>query len=227
MTFYAQMPSPLGQVLLRSDGQALTGVFFIGQKDCPAIDGLAGARPQRFDPTAGLMAGAPIKKFKAYKHDGQSGDLFDDPCPDPVPDVGQLDVGELNADDLLFMQEQTLPDAMALFRQTQIELHEYFAGRRQVFDVPLALVGTEFQKKVWRALLDIPYGQVVSYGDVARAAGLSAQHGRPVGTAVGRNPITILIPCHRVLSSTGTLTGYSGGLDRKFSLLELEGFLLR
>ena len=224
MTFYAQMPSPLGQLLLRTDGQALTGVFFIGQKDCPAIDGLAGARPQRFDPTAGLMGGVPIKKLKAHRHDGQSGDLFGELYSDAV--VGEFNVGELNVDSLLFMQEQTLPEAIALFRQTQTELHEYFAGRRQVFDVPLALAGTEFQKKVWRALLEIPYGQVVSYGDVARAAGLSVQHGRPVGTAVGRNPISILIPCHRVLSSTGTLTGYSGGLDRKFSLLELEGFLL-
>src|SRR3546814_474491 len=126
------------------------------------------------------------------------------------------------------MLETDTPAAVqALFRQTQTELNEYFAGDRTIFDIPLHVSGTEFQEKVWRALLAIPHGQVVSYGDVARSAGLTAGHGRPVGTAVGRNPVTIIIPCHRVVSGTNSLTGYTGGLERKFALLELEGFILR
>ena len=103
----------------------------------------------------------------------------------------------------------------------------YFQGQLKTFRVPLALVGTPFQQKVWQALLDIPYGTYVSYGDVARAAGFTPGHGRPVGTAVGRNPITIIVPCHRVLAGNGKLTGYTGGLARKLALLEIEGFALQ
>ncbi|NYT60957.1 methylated-DNA--[protein]-cysteine S-methyltransferase [Alcaligenaceae bacterium] len=129
-------------------------------------------------------------------------------------------------DSLFYMQAPTPDGAKAVFQQTQKELSEYFYGERTEFDVPLEVEGTEFQKKVWRALRDIPYGQSVSYTDVARTAGLTAHHGRPVGTAVGRNPISIIIPCHRVLSSAGALAGYTGGLERKFALLKLEGFSL-
>ncbi len=100
---------------------------------------------------------------------------------------------------------------------------QYFAGQRQEFTLPLQPAGTPFQKKVWQALLAIPYAQLRSYGELANEAGLSMQHGRPVGTAVGRNPISIIIPCHRVLSASGALTGYTGGLHRKLALLELEG----
>ncbi|NYT86058.1 methylated-DNA--[protein]-cysteine S-methyltransferase [Pusillimonas harenae] len=124
------------------------------------------------------------------------------------------------------MQTDTPDGTVHLFEQTQSELKEYFDGSRQVFTMPIHLDGTEFQKKVWQALLTIPYGEYVSYGDVALAAGLTAQHGRPVGTAVGRNPLTIIVPCHRVLASSGRLNGYTGGLERKFALLELEGFTL-
>ncbi|NYT53018.1 methylated-DNA--[protein]-cysteine S-methyltransferase [Eoetvoesia caeni] len=124
------------------------------------------------------------------------------------------------------MQADTPAAAMVLFEQTQAEMREYFESKRQVFDIPLRPQGTAFQQKVWRALLQTPYGKLVSYGDIAREAGMSGGHGRAVGTAVGRNPLTIIIPCHRVVSSSGTLTGYSGGLDRKLALLQLEGFAL-
>ncbi|NGM88416.1 methylated-DNA--[protein]-cysteine S-methyltransferase [Parapusillimonas sp. SGNA-6] len=122
------------------------------------------------------------------------------------------------------MQPDTPSDVVAVLQQAGRELTQYFAGTRRTFSVPLLLQGTDFQKKVWQALLAIPYGQYVSYGQVAAAAGLGRGHGRPVGTAVGRNPLTIIVPCHRVLSSTGRLNGYTGGLNRKYALLELEGF---
>lgn len=108
-----------------------------------------------------------------------------------------------------------------IFGEVTRQLDEYFAGERTTFDVPLAPSGTAFQLEVWVALQTIPYGTTCSYGELA------AQIGRPgasraVGLANGRNPISIIIPCHRVIGSTGTLTGYGGGLERKKWLLDLE-----
>ncbi len=101
------------------------------------------------------------------------------------------------------------------------QLGEYFAGQRQTFDLPLDLEGTEFQKLVWKQLLKIPYGQTCSYKDIAVKLN-DRNASRAVGTANGRNPISIIIPCHRVISSDGSLGGYSGGLDIKRQLLQLE-----
>ena len=101
----------------------------------------------------------------------------------------------------------------ALFSRLGVELDEYLAGRRIRFDLPLAPVGDEFQYAVWAMLRDIPFGETVTYGDLAAR----------LGGAVGRNPISILVPCHRVVGADGSLTGYAGGLDRKRRLLELEG----
>ena len=95
------------------------------------------------------------------------------------------------------------------------------AGRRREFQLPLAPKGTEFQQKVWKALLDIPYGETRSYGEIARAIG-NPKASRAVGMANNRNPIAIIIPCHRVIGSTGKLVGYGGGLDKKEFLLNLE-----
>ena len=104
----------------------------------------------------------------------------------------------------------------------QTQLAQYFAGERTVFDLPLGLRGgTEFQQAVWRALLDIAPGATVSYGELARGIG-KTQEVRAVGAAVGRNPLSIVVPCHRVVGADGTLTGYAGGLDRKQALLALE-----
>ena len=107
-------------------------------------------------------------------------------------------------------------------QETQRQLEEYFAGSRRSFDVPLSLKGTEFQKKVWQELLKIPYGATATYGALAGRLGSSA---RAVGSAVGRNPISIIIPCHRVLAADGSLTGYAGGLENKEKLLQLEGIV--
>ena len=101
------------------------------------------------------------------------------------------------------------------------QLREYFAGERREFDLPLKLSGTDFQVSVLRALQEIPYGQTVSYGEIAKRIG-RPRAVRAVGAANGRNPLPIVVPCHRVIGSTGDLTGFGGGLDTKEALLRLE-----
>ena len=104
------------------------------------------------------------------------------------------------------------------------QLGEYFRRERTAFDLPLLFVGTEFQKRVWEELLRIPYGTTLSYGEMARNLGIPRAV-RAVANANGANPISIIAPCHRVIGSNGTLTGYGGGLETKRYLLELEGFI--
>ncbi len=108
-----------------------------------------------------------------------------------------------------------------VIKQAAQELQEYFEGKRQVFEMPLNLKGTEFQKSVWRALIEIPYGQIQTYKDIAIKVG-SPKGFRAVGLANNRNPIVIVVPCHRVVGSSGSLTGYGGGLPVKEYLIELE-----
>jgi methylated-DNA-[protein]-cysteine S-methyltransferase len=104
------------------------------------------------------------------------------------------------------------------------QLAAYFAGEVEQFDVPLSLEGTDFQRRVWAALAEIPFGATLTYGDVARQVG-NPDASRAVGAAVGRNPISIIVPCHRVVGTGGQLTGFGGGLPRKRWLLEHEGSL--
>lgn len=115
-----------------------------------------------------------------------------------------------------------LGDSCPVIDRCAAELGAYFAGRRRDFTVPLAPAGTAFQQRVWALLREIPYGQTVTYGALAARAG-NPKAARAVGMACNRNPIAILIPCHRVVGSTGRLTGYAGGLNVKQALLELEG----
>ncbi len=112
-----------------------------------------------------------------------------------------------------------------VLKQVSQQLAEYFAGQRSRFEVPLDLAcGTAFQQSVWQALLAIPYGGTASYGEVSRRIGKPTAV-RAVGAAVGRNPVSIIVPCHRVMGTDGSLTGYAGGLHRKIALLKLEGVL--
>jgi methylated-DNA-[protein]-cysteine S-methyltransferase len=106
--------------------------------------------------------------------------------------------------------------------QTAKQLDEYFAGKRKEFNVPLDLLGTEFQRSVWQELNDIPFGKSVSYAQHAQKLG-NPKALRAVGSAIGKNPVSIIVPCHRVIGSTGNVTGYAGGLERKRFLLALEG----
>lgn len=108
-----------------------------------------------------------------------------------------------------------------LLADARRQLTEYFAGERSTFDLPLRPVGAPFQLRVWEALLRIPYGETASYGELARELGHPTA-ARAVGAANGRNPIAIVVPCHRVIGSDGSLTGYAGGLECKRALLDLE-----
>jgi methylated-DNA-[protein]-cysteine S-methyltransferase len=134
----------------------------------------------------------------------------------------------------LYMQEGRKPVRVSSawqaaeepFAEARRQLDEYFAGERVAFDLPLAAKGSEFERRVWNALEEIPYGETQSYGEVAERVGAPGA-ARAVGLANGRNPISIVVPCHRVIGANGTLTGYGGGLERKRFLLELEQGTLR
>ena len=129
-------------------------------------------------------------------------------CPDGVPDL------------------EPLPRKVCetpLLQETEEQLNEYFAGARREFDLPLAAKGTAFQQTVWAQLRKIPYGEVRTYGQLAAALG-NPKASRAVGSACHRNPLCIVVPCHRVIGADGSLTGYAEGLDIKEYLLELERF---
>lgn len=111
------------------------------------------------------------------------------------------------------------------FEQARRQLGDYFAGRRRTFDLALAPSGTAFQKRVWSALTDIPFGRTENYGELARRIG-SPKAARAVGLANGRNPLPIIVPCHRVIGADGSLTGYGGGIERKRWLLQHEGHVV-
>lgn len=154
-TLYCHIPSPIGELLLTSDGSSLTRIYMQKQK-----------------------YGSEVK-------------------------------AEWQKDE-------------ASFKEAKRQLDAYFGGELKQFDLPLAPAGTEFQQSVWRALMDIPYGETLSYGELARRLG-SDKRTRAVGMANGRNPISIIIPCHRVIGADGSLTGYGGGIERKRWLLAHEG----
>ncbi len=126
-----------------------------------------------------------------------------------VERVGRVNVG------------QTMAASSDLIDETRRQLAEYFAGTRRTFDLPLDPIGTEFQQRAWGALREIPYGETVSYGTQARRLG-DVGLARAVGAANGRNPISIIVPCHRVIGASGSLTGFAAGLDAKRFLLDLE-----
>lgn len=118
-------------------------------------------------------------------------------------------------------------DDTPLLRETIKQLDEYFRGSRREFSVPLRAKGSEFQQSVWQALTDIPFGETRSYGEIARAVG-NPKASRAVGMANNKNPIGIIVPCHRVIGANGKLVGYAGGLDKKSYLLQMEkNYLLK
>lgn len=164
MHYTSRYTSPLGNILLASDGTHLTGLWFEGQK------------------------------YFAFSLDSE--------------------------------QEEK---ELLVFEQVKRWLTVYFSGREPGFQLPIYFVGTEFQKEVWNILCEIPYGQTRTYGDIAKQIakkrGLASMSAQAVGAAVGHNPISIIVPCHRVLGSNGNLTGYAGGIDKKAAMLKLEGAL--
>ena len=160
MLYTDSFASPLGEILLVSDGETLSGLYFEGQKYIPAL-------------------------------------------PEAEKDP-----------------------SLPVFKSARAWLARYFAGEKPEADLPLRAAGTAFQRAVWDLLKEIPYGTTATYGELAKR--LAARRGRPcsaraVGAAVGRNPISLIVPCHRVLGADGSLTGYAGGLARKRALPRLEG----
>ncbi|MDA0148992.1 methylated-DNA--[protein]-cysteine S-methyltransferase [Vibrio sp. LaRot3] len=139
---------------------------------------------------------------------------------------------QANQDGLLgawFTTQTTQPDDLGerddeqpVLQKACVQLSEYFAGIRDQFDLPLAATGTGFQQQVWQALTTIPFGETWSYQQLADAIG-NPKAVRAVGLANGKNPISIIVPCHRVIGKSGKLTGYAGGVERKAALLKLEG----
>jgi methylated-DNA-[protein]-cysteine S-methyltransferase len=161
MNAYVTVESPIGRLLLRTDGVSLTGLYM----DVP---------------------GRPFPGMNDSEKDANAG-----PLPEAVRQLG-----------------------------------EYFAGNRREFDLPLRMHGTEFQRRVWRALTEIPFGETRSYGELAKHIG-NPNASRAVGLANGRNPVSIVVPCHRVIGADGSLTGYGGGVERKQWLLAHEGLQAR
>ena len=120
-------------------------------------------------------------------------------------------------------EQMVLREDLPLFYLTKAWLDRYFAGRRpEISDIPLAPAGSEFRQAVWKLLCQIPYGEVITYGVLARKLDQTGMSAQAVGGAVGHNPISIIIPCHRVVGADGSLTGYAGGLEAKRFLLEME-----
>ncbi|MGB6007880.1 methylated-DNA--[protein]-cysteine S-methyltransferase [Castellaniella sp.] len=226
MLFHALLSSPLGDILLSAHEHCLTGLYFTDQRDCPHLPGLAAVSESEIvsRPSAGVVRGRAARSLRAIRADSASatGELFP---ADALIGIDATPASQPAA--LRLLQADTPAGALVVLEQTLRELDEYWRGGRKVFGVSLDPQGTAFQKRIWQALLDVPCGATLSYGELGERAGLGAGHGRAVGTAVGSNPISIIIPCHRILARNGTLNGYGGGLSRKAQLLEIEGFTIR
>ena len=140
-----------------------------------------------------------------------------------VTDVGQVTALRMYSEPTHAQGQEDGPATRAVHERAIVRgiLEEYFQGTRTTFDLPLGAAGTAFQHRVWDALADIPYGRTMSYGEIARIIG-APRASRAVGAAIGRNPISIVVPCHRVVGASGLLTGYAHGVDRKRWLLDHE-----
>lgn len=147
--------------------------------------------------------------------------VYDSPCGPLTLISNGAALTDLQFENPRYPYTPAPPGSDAILDKARRQLDQYFAGKLRVFELPLAPKGTPFQQRVWQALLAIPYGATRSYGQQAVAIG-SPQASRAVGLANGRNPISIIIPCHRVIGSKGALTGYGGGMERKQLLLDLE-----
>lgn len=125
-----------------------------------------------------------------------------------------------------YKKENEIEKETDAIRKTYLQLKEYLSGKRKNFDIEIEMIGTEFQKKVWKELLNIPYGETRSYKDIAIAIG-NGKACRAVGNANNKNPIAIIVPCHRVVGSNGSMTGYAGGLNIKEKLLKIEKYNIK
>lgn len=162
--------------------------------------------------------------MKSRIYESPCGELIVGTCGDGIC-ICDWTIGN-RAQDTLRRMSKYLPDLQCRWGESLLDrclrqLDEYFAGRRKEMDIPMTLYGTEFQRRVWTALRKVPYGETASYSQVATWVGV-ARGVRAVAAAIGANPLSLLIPCHRIIGSNGDLTGYAGGLETKRYLLELE-----
>lgn len=241
--YRARIDSPFGPLLLCATESGLSGLYFVDQKDCPPLPDGPGVRADSLRPGSGEIDGVALRTLRPVPRtagqgakNGQKalfagdaaagGGLGGKEQAGGTDGNGPAELETDNAAKIELLQNDTSAGVVRLFESVRDQLGEYFLGRRKNFDFPLSLQGTPFQLKVWKALCQIPYGELASYGQLASRAGLGAGHGRAVGMAVGRNPVCIVVPCHRIVGSDRRLTGYTGGLERKVGLLQLEGFEL-
>lgn len=146
-------------------------------------------------------------------------------------EIGRIKISEKDEKIIGFVfsdykKENEIEKETDAIRKTYLQLKEYLSGKRKNFDIEIEMIGTEFQKKVWKELLNIPYGETRSYKDIAIAIG-NGKACRAVGNANNKNPIAIIVPCHRVVGSNGSMTGYAGGLDIKEKLLKIEKYNIK
>ncbi|MBX9719954.1 MAG: methylated-DNA--[protein]-cysteine S-methyltransferase [Candidatus Obscuribacterales bacterium] len=193
MKYYTYVDSPIGKLLLRSDGDSLISLYM----ELEDID----YTPAMFRPLHAEQGRLGINLEAA------------------VPPTARASSNAKMLSKVLV--NERMDESLPVFKKTISQLSEYFFEGRKNFELPLEMEGTAFQKSVWTELLSIPYGTVRSYGEMARLLGNPAAS-RAVGLANGRNPISIVVPCHRVIGSNGSLTGYGGGVNRKKFLLNLE-----
>lgn len=210
---HALLLTSLGHILLSATPKGLCGLHFTDQRDCPEPPGALSQAERLNDPSAGQWQGMPLRRIKVCPQ-GASGQTL-------ILDTSAFTV---DAAALQFLDSSLPAAARAILEQAAAELAAYARRKCRVFSVPLEFIeGTAFQQAIWHAMCRIPLGQVVSYGELAQRTGKSAGHGRAVGAAVGANPVSIIVPCHRVVAANRQLNGYGGGLLRKLRLLQLEG----
>jgi methylated-DNA-[protein]-cysteine S-methyltransferase len=164
----------------------------------------------------------PIGRLRLVaRGDALSGIYMEDHAGAPLDDAGWIEDGAPSSDPRSGAASVGASEARGRFRHARAQLTEYFGGARTSFDLPMAAVGTPFQRRVWSALLAIPFAATITYGELARRVG-SPGAARAVGRANATNPLSIVVPCHRVIGADGALTGYAGGEARKRWLLEHE-----
>ena len=205
MNYKMSYTSSLGEMLLSADDEGLTGAWFVGQK-------YFGSR---------LQDAQDVSVLNTVDNSGAStlsnqGDVLRD-----------FDDASSNFMNTSSAFDNVSSGAVYALRMAKRWLDEYFAGIEPTVQVSLHLVGTDFQNEVWEILQTIPYGKTITYGEIAKQIaakrGIARMSSQAVGGAVGHNPVSIIVPCHRVVGSNGSLTGYAGGIDKKVALLTLEG----
>ena len=225
MDYLVKYQSPLGGITLASDGEYLVGLWFDGQKNCGSALCTKGTMSRRRMKTAAHSLGSGFEQALTSRLREHTASLYLDGCKKGT----MSGVQDAENDSLPGETSHCTMGTMSDLRVLELAakwLDVYFSGEVPDFMPPIKFRGTDFQKSVWETLLTIPYGETVTYGDIAKniaeQRGVTKMSSQAVGGAVGRNPIGIIVPCHRVIGANGKLTGYAAGLDKKVKLLELE-----